>query len=50
METGMVIHIMYKLTEAMFDLQHLFEGHVGPTGARNVNPNSAKAAALNNTK
>ena len=49
-ETGMAIHLMCKWPEAMFDTRHLFEGHVGLTGARNVNPNSAKAAALNDTK
>ena len=49
-QTGMAIHIMYRWPEAMFNPQHLFEGHVCLTGATNVNPNSAKAAALNGTK
>ena len=49
-ETDMAIHIMYKWPEPVFDLQHLFQGHIGLTGTRNANPNSAKAAALNETK
>ena len=43
MEAGMAIHIMYKWPEAMFDPQHVFEGCVGPTGARNVNLPSGKS-------
>ena len=48
--TGMAICILYKWPEAMFDPQHLFEGHVDWTGSAMVNPNSSKAAVFNDMK